>query len=154
MINLKGEGRIVQHIAASAITSGNPVVLGNGVGIAMQDIANTLTGAVLIEGDVEVNKVNAQVWAIGEPIFWDASASKFTTVGTANTPAGRAALPAANPSSTGRIILGPVPKKATVIAPLAQTIGGAYSQSEVQAISSKVDALILAMKVAGQMDNA
>lgn len=42
-------------------------------------------------------------------------------------------------------------RQATTIAALAQTISGSYSQAEVQAISTKVDAVIAALKTAKLM---
>ena len=44
--------------------------------------------------------------------------------------------------------------QAAVVAALAQTISGTYSQSEVQAISTKVDAILTALKNAGLMATA
>ena len=46
--------------------------------------------------------------------------------------------------------VGPLSQAATV-APLAQTISGTYDDAEVQAISTKVDAIIAALKAAGLM---
>jgi predicted RecA/RadA family phage recombinase len=154
MINKLRDGDVIQHTAASAISSGDPVVIGNRVGIAIADIANGDVGAVDMEGCFSVPKVSAQAWLEGSEIFWDSSAELFTTVGTANTLAGHALKAADNPSSTGEIRLSPGYKKAAVLAALAQTISGTYSQSEVQAISTKVDAILSALKTAGLMANS
>ncbi|MCR9260775.1 MAG: DUF2190 family protein [Pseudomonadaceae bacterium] len=60
----------------SDVVSGAVVVLGDTVGIAMGDIADTETGSVLVEGVVEIAKVDAAVIAAGEHVNWDASAGE------------------------------------------------------------------------------
>lgn len=46
-------------------------------------------------------------------------------------------------------VLGDVPAQQAAIADLNQTISGTYSQSEVQAISDKVDAILAALRTIG-----
>lgn len=46
-------------------------------------------------------------------------------------------------------ILGDSPTAGSAIADLNQTISGTYSQSEVQAISDKVDAILAALRTLG-----
>lgn len=48
-------------------------------------------------------KVSAQAWAQGASVYWDATNKVFTTTAAGNLAVGVAALPAANPSATGRI---------------------------------------------------
>lgn len=61
----------------SAVSSGDVVVVGQQIGIAVVDIANGATGAVSFEGRFTVAKVSAAVIAHGEMVMWDASASAF-----------------------------------------------------------------------------
>lgn len=63
--------------AGSAISSGDVVVIGNLVGIALTDIATDETGSVALEGVFTVPKVSAAVIAQGEKVIWDASAGAF-----------------------------------------------------------------------------
>ena len=53
-------------------------------------------------------------------------------------------------SGAGNVLIRPAPafQPITTLAPLGQTISGSYTQAEVQAISTKVDALIAALKLA------
>lgn len=146
MINQISEGKILNYTAGGTILSGAPVVFGNRIGIAMQNMVSGDVGAILVEGVVEINKVSAQAWVVGDVIFWDASASLFTNVGTANTIAGYAAEAAANPSSIGRLSLSPNYKKMPVqAASVAATVADAVID---------LNSLISKLKVAGLMANS
>lgn len=140
------EGCIIQYLAGSNITSGSPVVIGNRVGIAVADIASGSSGAVEMEGCYSVTKVSAQAWTAGDEIFYDASASKFTTVGTANTLAGHAIDIASNPSSTGNIRLSPGYKKMSV---QADTVA-----ADLTAMKADFNALLAKLKLNGFMANS
>lgn len=150
------EGELIQFLAGSTIASGDPVVVGNRVGIAENDIDNGSSGPINMEGCYLVTKVSAQAWAAGDEIFWDSSASKFTTVGTANTFAGHAMDIAANPTSTGNLRLSPGYKKSTVISAVATADGSdaATTQALANALKTSHNALIAALKVAGLMSNS
>lgn len=75
--NYVQDGVVVDHIAASAITSGDVVVMGNIIGVAQEDIANGATGPVQIDGVFDLPKVTAAVIAQGESLIYDVSASAF-----------------------------------------------------------------------------
>ena len=63
--------------AGSAIASGDVVVIGNIMGVAMTDIATDETGSVAIEGVFVLPKVEGAVIGQGESVIWDASAGEF-----------------------------------------------------------------------------
>lgn len=69
----------------TAVSSGDVVVVGQQIGIAMVDIGNGETGSVAFEGEFEVAKVSAAVIAHGEMVMWDSSAGAFDD--SAATPA-------------------------------------------------------------------
>jgi predicted RecA/RadA family phage recombinase len=73
--NYVSEGKVVQYTAGADISSGDVVVMGNTLGVALEDIANGATGSVAIEGVFTVPKVSAAVIAVGESLVYDASAS-------------------------------------------------------------------------------
>lgn len=76
--NYVKDGAVVDYTnAGSAISSGDVVVMGNIIGVALVDIANGDTGSVAIEGVFTVPKVSAAVIAIGESVIYDVSASAF-----------------------------------------------------------------------------
>ena len=63
--------------SGSAISSGDVVVIGNIMGVAMTDIANGATGAIAIEKVFTLPKVAGAVIAQGEKVIWDVSAGAF-----------------------------------------------------------------------------
>ena len=73
----------------SAVSSGDIVVLGSTgdatLAVAAVDIANTATGTVYTNVGVTAAKVSAAVFAQGETLTWDSSASAFDD--TSATPA-------------------------------------------------------------------
>lgn len=56
-------------------------------------------------GVVEHAKLSAQAWTEGQRVHWDDTNKRFTTVTTGNFTAGVAYRVAANPSSTGLVLL-------------------------------------------------
>jgi predicted RecA/RadA family phage recombinase len=146
MTNKLREGQIIQYLAGADIAAGEPVVIGNRVGIAIAAIANGDSGSVEMEGCYSVNKVSAQAWAAGDEIFWDSSAELFTTVAASNTFAGHAMDIAANPTSTGNLRLSPGYKKMPVqAASVASDAAGAVVD---------LNLLIGKLKTAGLMNDA
>lgn len=77
--NYVQDGKVIDHTAGSAISSGDVVVMGAAnnvtVGIAMDDIANGAVGPVAIEGVFTIAKLSTAVIAQGETVMWDASGS-------------------------------------------------------------------------------
>lgn len=75
--NAISAGEVLQYTAGADISSGDVVVTGNTIGVALVDIANGETGSVAIEGVFSVPKVSAAVFAQGEALIYDVSASAF-----------------------------------------------------------------------------
>ena len=75
--NYDSEGKVVQYTAGANISAGDVVVMGEIIGVALNDIANGDTGSVAIEGVFTVPKVSAAVIAVGESLTYDVSASAF-----------------------------------------------------------------------------
>lgn len=91
--------------SSTAIASGDVVLMGNTVGVAIADIpATSGTGAVQIEG-VFTLAAAAGAWVQGDNLYWDASASKFTKTASGNTLAGIAADTKASAATTGNVKL-------------------------------------------------
>lgn len=61
----------------SDVASGAVVVIGNILGVALVDIADTATGSVQIQGVFTLPKVSAAVIAAGETLVYDVSAGEF-----------------------------------------------------------------------------
>lgn len=77
--NFESDGDTIQFTnAGSAISSGDVVVVGQVLGVALVDIANGATGSVRVRGTFrDVPKVTAAVIADGEALTWDVSAGAF-----------------------------------------------------------------------------
>ncbi len=107
MINYLQSGNIIEITApAGGVVSGEPVVVNQMIGIAAKTEDADAAVNIQITGVFTVDKVSAQAWAEGEPIYWDAAASLFTIV-EGGLFAGLATAVAANPSSTGSLLLVP-----------------------------------------------
>lgn len=70
-------GDVVDYTAGADITSGDVVVIGQQIGVALVDIANGSTGSVALCGVFEVPKVAGAVIGQGESVIFDASAGAF-----------------------------------------------------------------------------
>lgn len=152
MKNFVQEGKNLNFTAGATYSSGDPVVLGAIMGIVEGDVASGDVGVALVQGVVSVTKVSAEAWTYGDRIYWDASASKFTNVlDTDVTFAGIAVEAAANPTDSGKVLLNVGAGRAATVAALAQDISATYVEAEVQAISTKVDAILTALKNADLM---
>ena len=75
--NHEQPGNVIRYTATADVVSGQVVVVGKILGVALQDIANTATGNVAITGVFRVPKVSAAIIAAGENLTWDASAAAF-----------------------------------------------------------------------------
>lgn len=65
------------NATGSDVSSGDVVVIGAVLGVALVDIANGATGSVAISGVYTAPKVSGAVIAQGESLTWDVSAGAF-----------------------------------------------------------------------------
>lgn len=91
------------------IASGEVVIMGDTVGVALVDIPDGETGNVSIHGVHELAKTGAQAWTQGEIVNWDSDNTEFTTATPANGVilAGKAALDAGAADATAEVLLTP-----------------------------------------------
>lgn len=77
--NYLQDGTVIDYAnAGAAIASGDVVIVGNRIGVALVDIAATTgTGAVSFYGVYELPAVNGAAFVQGETVLWDDSASMF-----------------------------------------------------------------------------
>jgi predicted RecA/RadA family phage recombinase len=147
MTNKVQEGQIIEYAnSGSAISSGDVVVLGDRVGIAITDIsATTGKGSVDLCGVYSASKDGDEAFDQGDMLYYDSSDSTFTKTAPGNTPAGIAFEDAAEASTSCKVQLCPHPKRAANIAALT----GGESPTE-----AEFNALLTALKNAGLMKNA
>lgn len=91
--------------APYAVASGGGMQVGQWFGVACTTAAEGEEVVAQCCGVYDLTKVSAQAWAAGDAIYWDNTAKKTTTVSTGNLRIGVAVQAAANPSSTGRVVL-------------------------------------------------
>lgn len=71
------KGDVINYTASGTISAGDVVVMGHTLGVALSDAVNGDTIAVAIEGVFTLPKVSAAVFAVGEKLIYDVSASAF-----------------------------------------------------------------------------
>ncbi|MER5172662.1 DUF2190 family protein [Thioclava kandeliae] len=91
--------------ATAAATAGQLVKVGAIVGVAQNDAAIGDSLTLVRRGVFEVTKTSAEAWTVGAKVFLDETAGSVTVVDTDNTLIGVATAAAANPSSSGEVLL-------------------------------------------------
>lgn len=75
--NFVQPGKVIEFIAAADKSSGDVVVIGQIIGVALADVASGAQGQAAIDGVYTLPKVSAAVIAAGESLVWDVSAGAF-----------------------------------------------------------------------------
>ena len=96
-------GEVIDHTPTSAVASGEAVVIGGRVGVALDDIAANETGSVAMTGVFELPKKDAEAASKGVTVYWNGSA--LTTTASGNTEAGYAFRAAAAEDTTCHVKL-------------------------------------------------
>lgn len=105
MKNFIQNGENITVIAPADVSSGDGVQVGQIVGIATDDALDTEPVVIKRTGVFSVTKTSAQAWTVGQNVYWDDSASEFTTTEASNKLVGLTHTVAANPSDTGEVLL-------------------------------------------------
>ena len=100
------KGDAMPYTAGADISSGDPVLVGNRLGVALGDIANGESGQLATCEVFELPKVAATAIGQGADVYWDDTAKNITNVATANTLAGCAFAAAATDDATILVKLG------------------------------------------------
>lgn len=98
-------GDVIDYTAGSAVSSGQVLLIGARVGVALNAIAAGATGAVAVEGVFTIAKLGTDVVAQGALLYWDNTNSRLTTTASGNTLAGYAAKAAGSGVTTVEINL-------------------------------------------------
>lgn len=97
-------GTTINVVAGGTITKGTVLEGAAGIGVWMQDVASGATGAVLIDGVVELAKETGVAFTPLDLLYWDATNDRLDKTNT-NIPAGLAAAPAGTNDTTARVKL-------------------------------------------------
>jgi predicted RecA/RadA family phage recombinase len=102
------KGDTLDYINSSEadIAYGDVVVIGSRVGIAGENIAVDATGSLKVVGVFELPAVNDTAFAVGDALYWDATAGKLTKTAEGNTAAGYATEAKAQTGTTARVKIG------------------------------------------------
>ena len=107
MKNYIAEGKVLSFTSPTGgVTSGQAILVGAILGVAIADYAETLVGQYAVRGVFSVIKVTTDVISEGASLYWDDTAKKLTVTATDNTKVGYAAAAAGNGSTTVNIVLG------------------------------------------------
>lgn len=90
MKNYICEGKNIEFTAGADVKSGDPVVVGDLVGVSSTDVANGADGVASIEGVYVLKKKSADVVAKGVKLYWDATNKEVTVTASTNKAAGYA----------------------------------------------------------------
>lgn len=101
----KQPGEVMDYAAAAATASGDVVVVGTRVGVALTAIAAGSTGSLAVTGVHTLAKLSTDVVAQGALLYWDATNKRLTTTASGNTLAGYAFNAAAAASTVADIKL-------------------------------------------------
>lgn len=91
-------GEVIDYTASANIASGQVVLMGARIGVALKAIANGETGPMQVTGVFNIAKLSTDNMAQGALLYWDNTNSRLTTTASAtsgNTLAGFAAAAAA-----------------------------------------------------------
>lgn len=105
MKNFIQEGNHMDHTPTAALTSGQMVLVGARVGIAIADIPANTPGVLRMTGVASVPKKAADAPAQGALLYWDNTAKNLTVTSSGNTLAGYAFAAAAGADATVSIKL-------------------------------------------------
>ena len=87
-------GEVIDYTAGANIASGQVVLMGARIGVALKAIANGETGPVQVTGVFNTAKLSTANMAQGALLYWDNTNSRLTTTASGNTLAGFAAAAA------------------------------------------------------------
>lgn len=105
----KTRGVVMDYVAGANVVSGQVLVIGTRIGVALGDIANGATGSAQVAGVFELNKLSTDVVAQGALLYWDTVNTRLTTTAAGNTLAGHAYAAAGNGVTAQQIVLNSTP---------------------------------------------
>lgn len=78
MKNFVKEGKVLTHVAAGTIASGDVVPLAAGIGIAAKDAATGESVELAMEGVFKLPKKAALALSLGAKVYWDSTPGEIT----------------------------------------------------------------------------
>lgn len=103
MKNYIAPGEHVTVTAPADVSSGDGLLVGSLFGVVQEDALTGVDVVLVRRGVFTLPKTSAQAWTVGAKVYW--TGTECTTTASGNTLIGVAETVAANPSSTGRVLL-------------------------------------------------
>ncbi len=103
--NYVQEGKIIEYTAGATIASGDLVVIGVRVGVALVSMVSGDVGSVAMSGVFEVPKEAPLVISQGDLLYCDATSGELDKTSSAQTLAGYAWADAASADTTVKVKL-------------------------------------------------
>lgn len=100
MKNYIQDGKTISFTPTAAVASGEAVLLGMLLVVAITAIAANTPGEGVTEGVFELPKKSTDDVALGVDLYWDDTANELTTTATDNTKVGKAWSAAGNGTAT------------------------------------------------------
>lgn len=100
MKNYIQDGKTISFTPTAAVASGEAVLLGMLLVVAITAIAANTPGEGVTEGVFELPKKSTDVVALGVDLYWDDTANELTTTATDNTKVGKAWMASGNGKAT------------------------------------------------------
>ncbi len=151
------DGKHFDYTPNADVSAGAIVAINQFLGVAKLDIPANKLGALHTFHVVRVPKATGAGTdiAFGTNLFWDVDPGVASKTAADGRHMGVCVNAASVTDAFVDVMLRPAAiGTAANVAALAQTIGGTYSQTQVQAISTAVDAILTALKNAGLMFSA
>jgi predicted RecA/RadA family phage recombinase len=105
MKNYNSPGEAISVPAPYDRLAGEGALTGAIFGVAQSDAEAGQDSVFVRRGVFNLAKTSAQAWTVGVKIYWNDTSKEVTTTASGNTLIGAAAAVAANPSSTGLVLL-------------------------------------------------
>lgn len=139
-------GECLTLTAPYDVASGAGALIGGEIfGVATATIASGADGEFCTCGVFDLAKLNTQVWAKNDPIYWDVTNKRADNTPGVGPRIGTAQLAAANPTLTGRVVLcgySPRPKLQAVqtnsVAPTSYATAGNATITAAQVLSGVI----------------
>lgn len=103
--NYYQDGDIIDYTATEDVKSGEVVVKGKLIGIAITDIKNGSVGAIQRTGVWTLSKEAGKAFAQGDNVYYDATSKVITSTETDNTLIGIAAYPSVSVETEAQVII-------------------------------------------------
>jgi predicted RecA/RadA family phage recombinase len=101
--NFVQEGDQIPYTLVAEAVSGDTILIGKRVGIALKSGAIGDVIQLAVEGVFEVAKTTGQAWTVGALVYFDNTTKKYTTTVGSNELAGFITLPAISGDTIGYV---------------------------------------------------